>query len=131
MEFYSHVTRDEQGNISRKKPLEDHLREVATQMKRSIGDMPIDAADDMAKAAYLIGISHDFGKFTTYFQKYLLYGSKDGSLHFHGFISAVFAGYVMQKLWHSDNRMRHICLSYPIFSCCITTVTSGTLKTML
>ncbi|MBZ4665030.1 CRISPR-associated helicase Cas3' [Mahella sp.] len=102
MEFYSHVTRDEQGNISRKKPLEDHLREVATQMKRSIGDMPIDAADDMAKAAYLIGISHDFGKFTTYFQKYLLYGSKDGSLHFHGFISAVFAGYVMQKLWHSD-----------------------------
>ncbi|AEE97375.1 CRISPR-associated helicase/endonuclease Cas3 [Mahella australiensis] len=102
MEFYSHITKDEQGNITRKKLLENHLREVAAQMERSIVGMPIDGAADVAKAAYLMGISHDFGKFTTYFQRYLLHGSKDGSLHFHGFISAVFVGYVMQKFWHSD-----------------------------
>jgi len=98
MEFYSHVARDEAGNVTRQKQLKEHLGEVARQMKHSFANLPVTDTAALGEAAYMMGIAHDFGKFTTYFQKYLLYGQIKESLHFHGFISAVFAAYVMQML---------------------------------
>lgn len=99
MDFYSHIARDEKNNITKQKLLSAHLSEVAKQMKETINQLPIDNRARLAQVAYFIGISHDFGKFTTYFQNYLLYDSQENSLHFHGFISAVFAAYIIQQFW--------------------------------
>lgn len=48
-------------------------------------------------------LSHDFGKFTTYFQDYLLYKKKNGNLHHHGFISALFGAFWAFKKWGDDS----------------------------
>lgn len=76
MKYYSHP-----GKL-----LIDHLIEVR--------DISIDKVPIEYKKAYeIISLSHDFGKYTSYFQKYL--NDKEKSdLSNHGFISAVFGAYI-------------------------------------
>jgi CRISPR-associated endonuclease/helicase Cas3 len=78
MEFYSHPD----------KKLIVHLTEVRNLSKNEI-------SDELDKASEIISYCHDFGKYTTYFQKYLFSRNKEKSkLSNHGFISAVFAAYI-------------------------------------
>lgn len=51
----------------------------------------------------IAALSHDFGKFTTYFQKYLLKKEKNNNLHHHGFISALFGAFWAFKKWGDDS----------------------------
>ncbi|NLO90097.1 MAG: CRISPR-associated helicase Cas3' [Clostridia bacterium] len=55
------------------------------------------------KAVEIAALSHDFGKFTTYFQDYLWKKKKDGNLHHHGFISALFGAFWALKEWGDDS----------------------------
>ena len=71
------------------KLLIDHLKEVRNI---SINQIP----REYQKAYELVSICHDFGKYTTYFQEYLK-TKKRSNLSNHGFISAVFGGYVGLK----------------------------------
>jgi len=68
MLFYSHA--DENGTS--KKELWKHLKGVGEDAKDSIEQIPIEDHYYLAEIAYLIGISHDFGKYTSFFQEHLL-----------------------------------------------------------
>ncbi len=93
MEFLSHV-QIENKKIIYKKPLRDHASEVARNIRSKIKEVYKD--DILAKTGYIVGISHDFGKYTTYFQDYLITGKSKSNLQWHGFISAVFAAYLTE-----------------------------------
>ncbi len=74
--------------------LKDHLTSVAISMKTRVSqtffnNFPIEKAI-LEDIAYIIGIFHDFGKSTTYFQKYLLNQILSEKTH-HSCVSAFIA----------------------------------------
>lgn len=83
VEFYSHP------GIK----LEDHLRGVGESAREIIASKVLREIDVgiLSDIAYLVGISHDFGKFTLYFQDYLQGRRGEDGLTHHGLISALFA----------------------------------------
>ena len=94
MEFLSHVETEDKQLIY-KKLLKDHLAEVAKNIRVEVKEVYKD--DCLAEVGYILGICHDFGKYTTYFQDYLITGKAKSNLERHGFISAVFVAYLVQK----------------------------------
>ncbi|MCF6464458.1 CRISPR-associated helicase Cas3' [Clostridium sp. Cult2] len=68
------------------KPLVQHLVEVRDY---SIHQVPF----EYKKAYEMIALCHDFGKYTSFFQRYLKDNEKS-SLSNHGFISAIFGAYL-------------------------------------
>ena len=90
-QLYSHYSTDN------KKELRVHLENVALESRKKILDKSLEltiiSQDELAKLAYLIGVAHDFGKATTYFQNYLVHGEEHKFSH-HGLISAFF-GYLL------------------------------------
>ncbi|WP_461205015.1 CRISPR-associated helicase Cas3' [Clostridium sp. DL1XJH146] len=86
MEFYSHIYKYDNKTIV-KKPLVKHLIEVNNQNKDEFEGKEKRAMD-------IICCSHDFGKYTTYFQEHLLYNKKSTPLSEHSFISALAAAYI-------------------------------------
>jgi len=93
MLFYSHVNE----NGVPKKELYEHLKGVAEDVKKSIEQIPIDDCHYIAEIGYLIGISHDFGKYTSFFQEHLLKKKDWGRKSHHSFISALFSGWQVQS----------------------------------
>ena len=92
MEFYSHTK-------PKKYLLKDHLYAVAKQSKEIIESKDFNFIDKniLANVSFLIGISHDFGKYTTFFQKKLSgFIIDDEYLSNHSFISALL-GYEITK----------------------------------
>lgn len=65
MEFLSHIE-IENKEITYKKLLKDHLSDVAKNIKAKVKEVYKD--DVLAEAGYIVGISHDFGKYTTFFR---------------------------------------------------------------
>jgi CRISPR-associated endonuclease/helicase Cas3 len=87
------------------KPLEVHLFNVAKFSKESVLEKYIENKELYSQIAFLIGVSHDFAKSTTYFQKYL-FDHKTTQLARHGLLSAVFGYYVIHEYInnnHSDD----------------------------
>ncbi len=99
MEFYSHL---EPEPIKLKK----HLAFVGEKNKEIILSKRFDKLDKniLADAAYLIGISHDFGKFTVFFQEKLKrLRDENDPLTYHGLISALFAFEVVNEYINAKN----------------------------
>ena len=94
-EFYSHIHEADTTGIGRRKTLQQHLQEVLEFANRSVEQLPsyFSQSNGFRNLVTLSCLCHDFGKFTSYFQEYLLEGKKQGSRHHHGFISAVFAAF--------------------------------------
>lgn len=97
LQFYSHRNPDIL--------LIDHLRSVADRMVRyyrkeaNFVNLPID--EDFIRA---VGFSHDFGKYTKFFQDYLCSGSTDiQNRHYHGFLSALFGAWYVIKFQKEDH----------------------------
>ncbi len=85
MDFYSHP----------EFLLTDHLLEVA---RRASDYFFFTKYNDILKnIAYIIGITHDFGKFTTFFQKKLLDETYNPKYTDHSLISSLFTAYLIQK----------------------------------
>jgi CRISPR-associated endonuclease/helicase Cas3 len=76
MPFYSHP----------EKLLIEHLKEVYDINKGLFGD-------EDREVYRIISLCHDFGKYTTYFQRHL-FNKETSEFSKHGFISAIFGGYV-------------------------------------
>jgi len=107
MDFYSHIKRDQNGNIINKKLLKVHLLNTAENIKKEIEintyNLPFDRSIFIA-IAEIIALSHDFGKYTTYFQdKMLKEIANDYSKH--GFISAVFGFWLVRKYLTIQNKL--------------------------
>jgi CRISPR-associated endonuclease/helicase Cas3 len=80
MEFYSHN--------SPLKKMVTHLTEVKLISENMV-------PPELNKVNEIISITHDFGKYTTYFQNYLLKNDQTcGELKNHAFISAILAAYI-------------------------------------
>ncbi len=86
MRFYSHPDRT----------LLNHLIEV-----RDINLYKV--PDDLRRAFEIAALCHDFGKYSTFFQNYLLNNKKKSDLGNHGFISAIFGAYVAIKEFGEDS----------------------------
>jgi CRISPR-associated endonuclease/helicase Cas3 len=74
------------------KYLEDHLLNVANLSKESLQNSKFENNDFLSEISFIIGISHDFAKATSFFQD-LLFESKKSKKAHHGFLSAVFTYY--------------------------------------
>lgn len=87
MKFYSHPNKE----------LIEHLNEVGNWMKEIYQEQKeIIKLDLNEKFFEIVGKSHDFGKYTTFFQNYLKNGKKN-SLTKHSLISALFCAYWLIK----------------------------------
>ncbi|BER93137.1 MAG: CRISPR-associated endonuclease/helicase Cas3 [Candidatus Atribacteria bacterium] len=85
MQFYSH-----QGIL-----LKEHLKEVGRRCREFFF---FDAPGDLGNLAHIVGITHDFGKYTTYFQDRLL-GRKDwGKFSDHALLSALYSALAVERL---------------------------------
>ncbi len=83
------------------KPLKDHLRNVGeisrSQIQKMRLDLTVISQGKLAEISYLIGIFHDFGKSSTYFQQYIR-GQRNGdALTQHSFISAMVAYHMVRQ----------------------------------
>lgn len=78
------------------KLLYDHLKNVGSNSKKIVERKKIQNSEVYSKLAYLTGISHDFAKATTYFQRYLEEGKKTEKA-FHSKLSSVFGYYLCKK----------------------------------
>lgn len=95
--FYSHVEKNEHGEIIWTKALIEHLREVGKAAQHYVAIVPHEYRKELARAAFLAGVCHDFGKYTKYFQEYLLEEKEEGKRHYHGFISALYGAFCMKR----------------------------------
>ncbi|WP_333888338.1 CRISPR-associated helicase Cas3' [Clostridium sp.] len=97
MEFYSHDNPE--------KKMIEHLREVKSLSEDFL-------PGDLKQINEIISFTHDFGKYTTYFQNYLMKKDKSsGELKNHGFISAILAAYICFQVFESKNKYPLIAYS--------------------
>lgn len=99
MEFYSHWE-------PQKILLKDHLAEVGRKSYKIIESKEFNNLDKeiLADVAYLIGISHDFGKFTSFFQNKLKgLMDKNDPKTFHGLLSALFVFEIIDEYLKAKN----------------------------
>ncbi|MFD1426294.1 CRISPR-associated helicase Cas3' [Kroppenstedtia sanguinis] len=95
--MYSHIKKNKQGEVKWKKPLVQHLQEVADSADY-LSPLPDSQDEKLLKQIHRINAyGHDFGKYTPYFQTYLLTGEKEGNLHHHSYISAVWTAWLLKK----------------------------------
>jgi CRISPR-associated endonuclease/helicase Cas3 len=82
------------------KSLKNHLLNVGKSSEKLINlkelNLTIISKNDLLNLSYLIGISHDFGKATSYFQD-KMNNVRNSPFSHHGLISALF-GYLLLKL---------------------------------
>ncbi|MDR0912026.1 MAG: CRISPR-associated endonuclease Cas3'' [Methanobrevibacter sp.] len=84
------------------KPLVDHLLNVANFSEYIILNSKFENHEFLSKISFLIGISHDFAKTTSFFQKYLFDHKQSTKKAHHGFLSGVFAYYLVKKFINSS-----------------------------
>ncbi|MGC1123053.1 MAG: CRISPR-associated endonuclease Cas3'' [Candidatus Methanofastidiosia archaeon] len=86
------------------KPLIDHLQNVGNMAKEMVNSKEIDNRDVFSEVAYLIGISHDFGKATIYFQKWLNEEERTKYAR-HSFLSALFGYFLVRHHLKRKNQL--------------------------
>jgi CRISPR-associated endonuclease/helicase Cas3 len=84
------------------KRLEEHLLNVAENCENFCKNLSIKDKNLYTQISFFIGLSHDFAKSTSFFQKYLLDGVKS-KYRYHGFLSAVFGYYVIKNYLKQNN----------------------------
>ncbi|GEM_PF-5851032 len=94
MVYYSHIKK-ENGVIKEEEStlLPTHLLEVAERTQKYFF---FDHDESLSQVAYFIGLTHDFGKYTTYFQDHLRGERHWGALSNHAFLSALYTALVLQ-----------------------------------
>jgi len=103
----------------------DHLRRVGQLSRKTVTDksLNIDDKDLLTDAAYLIGVTHDLGKATKFFQEYIIetdekkkrsLKAKD-STH-HGLLSAFFTYAVIKEYLSRSGRKGELADFLPIIS---------------
>jgi CRISPR-associated endonuclease/helicase Cas3 len=76
--------------------LETHLINVADFCKKTVLQKKINNKELYSDFAFLIGLSHDFAKTTSYFQKYLVNHERTEKAH-HGLLSSIFSYYCIKN----------------------------------
>ena len=79
------------------KPLKRHLAEVAEEAKGYLDHPALRQRQLLREAAYLVGLAHDLGKYTPFFQAHLKERRNFGGLEHHSFLSALLAAWLALK----------------------------------
>lgn len=80
------------------KSLREHLQEVAEGARARLNHPALRHRVLLREAAYLVGLTHDLGKYTSYFQKHLRTGKRfEGGLERHAFLGAVCAAWLLKE----------------------------------
>lgn len=79
-----------------KKFLRNHLKLVGESSRATVNSKYMKNKNLFSIISYLIGISHDFGKSTTYFQKKLNTGDETKFAN-HGFVSSLFSFFIVKR----------------------------------
>ncbi|WP_273888957.1 CRISPR-associated helicase Cas3' [Rubrobacter naiadicus] len=85
--------------------LKDHLAAVARMAERNVLTLPISGREHLAALARLCGLTHDFGKYTTYFQEKLPPLEKKPpreEYSHHSFVSALLGAFVAKSRHPQD-----------------------------
>jgi CRISPR-associated endonuclease/helicase Cas3 len=78
------------------KLLKEHLQEVATGARTRLDHPALRHRALLREAAQLIGLAHDLGKYTPYFQMHLKEGKRfEGGLERHAFMGAVLSAWLL------------------------------------
>ena len=80
----------------KKKFLIEHLEKVGESSKRAVNSTNFENKSVIAEIAYLIGVTHDFGKATTFFQDLLSNGRRTKYAN-HGLLSSLFTYRVVKE----------------------------------
>ena len=88
------------------KSLIKHIKEVTKNAKKYIGDVE----KDISLSLEIATTTHDFGKFTSHFQK-RLYNNNKNPLGDHSYISSLFGAYIGQELLGEDSYLPLIIYS--------------------
>lgn len=80
------------------KPLKEHLMEVAEGARARLDHPALRHREFLREAAYLVGLTHDLGKYTPYFQAHLREGKRfEGGLERHAFLGALCAAWLLAR----------------------------------
>jgi CRISPR-associated endonuclease/helicase Cas3 len=107
IQFISHPSEIIDGREYGEKLLQEHLNGVAQNAYTYIRGLCLFPNDKISKCAFIAGSSHDFGKYTTYFQQYIKNRELSKSkLSSHALLSSVFGGYsVLELLGDAETEM--------------------------
>ncbi len=109
MEYYSHPH----------KLLKDHLYNVGNNIKSKIIKTNLSAnlnKNVLKDIGYIIGISHDFGKYTTFFQEHLK-DNNSSNLSNHSLLSAIFTYYNLKNYLSKNDLLENKLFKYlPLIS---------------
>jgi CRISPR-associated endonuclease/helicase Cas3 len=75
--------------------LDEHLQQVAEGARTRLDHPALRHRGLLGEVAYLAGLAHDVGKYTTFFQAYLRKGERFNGLEHHAFLGAVFAAWLV------------------------------------
>lgn len=78
-------------------PLQQHLAEVAEGTRQALNHPALRQCDILTKVAFIIGATHDAGKYTSFFQTYLRTQKRQDGLEYHAFPSAVLAAWLTRR----------------------------------
>ncbi|MBD3408753.1 MAG: CRISPR-associated helicase Cas3' [Ignavibacteriales bacterium] len=103
--YYSHCKSDENGGRVGTTLLRDHLAEVAALAERHVADAARFRVprEDVLRIVGIAARWHDLGKYTSFFQRYLLERARDKHKRHHHARLGAFAAY--NKLVEIDERM--------------------------
>ena len=98
------------------KSLIEHLKEVGELAEEFIKSVPVRDRSELSLAARLIGFCHDFGKYTSFFQDWLIYKKDSGRRRNHALISALLAAWVVSGEFSGPFRKEDITSYLPILA---------------
>lgn len=84
------------------KELKTHLENVGNFSKSIFNSLEIENNSYLEDISFLIGISHDFAKSTSFFQKYIRDHQKNRNTY-HSFLSAIFTYFVVDNYIKNNN----------------------------
>jgi len=106
MTFLARPEGKREGVFREAEPLKLHLETVAERGRRSLHDYPaLPDGEHLSELASICGLTHDFGKYTSYFQDKLPPKNKRPSPEeygHHAFISALLGAFVTQSRYPDD-----------------------------
>ncbi|OKY78756.1 MAG: CRISPR-associated helicase Cas3 [Candidatus Methanohalarchaeum thermophilum] len=79
------------------KKLKDHLEEVKSNSFSIIDNLDISKKEDLERVIKIVSVSHDFGKFSDYFQKKIRNNSSEEKYERHGLISSLFGLFLAER----------------------------------
>jgi len=80
-------------------PLVQHLEEVARAAREALDHPALRSRALLTRAAWLVGATHDAGKYTSFFQDYLRTQRKHQGREHHAFPSALLAAWLARQQW--------------------------------